>query len=121
MIVCYIAGPYTATDGFTVEQNIDNARKVSSEIRSNDMAAIVPHLESIGCADALDYDGWIEHGIAVMRKCDCLVLVDGWEMSKGAKREVEDAKWNEKPIFFSWESGYLQDIKQRWENNKWKK
>jgi hypothetical protein len=121
MIVCYIAGPYTATKAGTVGQNIENARRVASEIRSHGMAAVVPHLESIGCEGSLDYEGWIAHGVALMRKCDCVVLLEGWDASKGAQSELEDARWNSQPVFFSYSRGYLQDIERWWENNKWKK
>jgi hypothetical protein len=121
MIVCYIAGPYTETKTCTVEQNIDNARRVASEIRSNGMAAVVPHLESLGCAESLDYEGWMEHGFALLNKCDCVVLLEGWRVSKGTIREVDLAKWNKQPIFFSWEDGYIKNIQQWWGHYKWKR
>lgn len=112
MISCYVAGPYSPTSEMSVEQNIENARNVASELRKAGMVAVVPHLESLGCEEALDYEGWMNHSFGLQDLCQCIVMVNGWDHSKGAIQEYGRARDNGQKVFFSCDDGYVEEIKE---------
>jgi hypothetical protein len=101
--LAYVAGPYRSKGlcRVAILQNIQRAVAVAAELRRQGMAAIVPHLESLFCEDAISEDGWRKHGLKLLSVCDILVLTSpaGVFESYGTKAEVEFAEQNGIPIF----------------------
>ena len=47
------------------------------------------------------YDMYFENNIEFMKVCDGIIMLDNWEESAGAKREMELARELNIPIFFN--------------------
>lgn len=90
--VIYLAGPYSQRGDTSVATHIERARIVASALRRMGCAVVVPHLESLGCEDALDEPGWIRHGLLLLAACDTLVLLPGWQNSRGTAIEQQRAE-----------------------------
>lgn len=106
MRVVYIAGPYRSTNpngksnAWGVQQNVMRAMAGALEVWRRGHAAICPHSNTMffqdadGCVD----DVWLTGDVEILRRCDAVFVVDGWQKSRGAMAEVELAsKWG-KPI-----------------------
>ncbi|MFW5847682.1 MAG: DUF4406 domain-containing protein [bacterium] len=93
----YIASPYTYGDvGENVKRQIDAAETLISE----GYAPYVPiyyHFQHI--AHPHGYETWMKLCFEWVKTCDALVRLEG--LSKGADREVELAKENNIPVFYS--------------------
>ena len=87
MKVVYLIGPYSGTKE-QIKRNIESARLAASDLRRKGYAVIVPHLESLGCEDSLDYEGWMKHGFALIEKADCVAVFGEYVKSKGFMREI---------------------------------
>ena len=94
MRVVYIAGPYTATAQHPDKEiNVELARTVAQHLWSRGFAAVCPHLNTLdmecdGDTQSLPHHRWIEGDIAILSRCDTLVVLPGWEASHGATQEV---------------------------------
>lgn len=99
MKVAYVAGPYRADTIHGVAQNIQKARNVALRLWKLGYAVICPHSNTaffdVACPDSV----WLEGNIEILKRCDLVVLVDGWENSAGTRREVEVAAAYGIPIY----------------------
>ncbi len=46
-------------------------------------------------------DIWLEGDLEILRRCDAVLCVDGWQSSKGATAEVGEARQRSIPVFES--------------------
>jgi hypothetical protein len=60
---------------------------------------LIPHANTANFHGTLTDAFWYEGTIELLRRCDALILVSGWEDSKGATAEVAEAKKLNMPIF----------------------
>ena len=89
--VAYIAGPYRAKKYYDVIQNIYAASEVAVKYWLKGYAVICPH-KNTALFDGLAPDKvWLEGSIEIMRRCDVVVMMTGWERSEGAKTEHAEA------------------------------
>lgn len=98
--VVYVAGPYTnpAMDG--VWTNVQNARHIAKKVWEAGGAAICPHLNTLFMdSPQLTHDVFMDGDLSILYACDALVLLGGWESSKGAIEERAFAERNKIPIF----------------------
>lgn len=97
----YIAGPFTAKTDIECEANIVRAEAAAASIIAADpeVVCIIPH--AIGRnfkhgPGTPQY--WYDATMSMLSRCDAIVMLPGWEGSKGSVREYEYAVENNMPI-----------------------
>ena len=92
MNVVYVAGPYRAPTIAGIRANIEAARVAAEVFWRMGYAVICPHLNS-GLMDGIVADeDFLEADLEILRRCDQIVMVPGWEQSAGARGELELAR-----------------------------
>jgi nucleoside 2-deoxyribosyltransferase len=106
MKLIYIAGPYRAylPDGKInisgVHQNIEEAGKVALKYWQAGNAVICPHKNTAYFDGAAPDEVWLEGDLEMIRRCDAVVMMKGWENSKGSIKEHELAQLLAKEIIY---------------------
>lgn len=85
----YLSGPITAGAGYAVEENVAAALRVYLACVGRGIPAICPHLSAIFPSSwaLVSYDAWLAHDFALIERCTHVVMLDGWERSRGARAE----------------------------------
>jgi hypothetical protein len=65
------------------------------------MVAVCPHANSEGFEGECPDSVWLEGDLELMRRCDAVILVDGWQKSQGTLAEIDLAHAIGLPIFTS--------------------
>lgn len=94
--VAYIAGLYRPR-GFwrhipvwkwvIIAWNVHQARKVALKWWKRNYAVICPHSNTAFFDGACDDSVWLLGDLAIMKRCDVVVMMKGWEKSSGACEE----------------------------------
>lgn len=92
--LAYIAGPYRADTVFGITQNIERARAVAAEYWKKGYAVICPHMNSALFDGVVSDQEFLDGTLAMLSKCDVIVMVGDWGKSKGACSEFEFAADN---------------------------
>lgn len=95
----YVAGPFRAPDQWQQFQNIRRAETLAFEVWKLGAVAICPHLNTAHFQDALPDKVWLDGDLEIVRRCDAVIMVEGWENSKGARKEKELAHKLDLPVF----------------------
>ena len=109
-LLIYIAGRFRGPTPWDVEKNIRAAEEVafqvwslSTQLTGGYVAALCPHMNCRHWDKTLSDDIWLAGGLALLSACDAVVLVPGWESSKGTVAEVGLARKSGLPVFYSWD------------------
>lgn len=104
MKLIYVAGPFRGKTPWDVAENVRRAERLALDVWKLGAAAVCPHLNTAHfdktAPDALFLEGTLE----MMRRCDAVVVVDGWEKSSGTLAELEVAQERGLPVFLGLES-----------------
>jgi hypothetical protein len=100
----YIAGKMTGE----INYNFYNFFRVEKELLKKGYNVINPAFEALALCneynknlDQIDYETYFNSDIALLKFCSSAILMlDGWEKSKGAKIELDYAKENGYTILF---------------------
>ena len=101
MKVIYIAGKYTAPDQKTRKKNIKNAEETAKAVWKRGMAAICPHLNTKNWDNLLSTEEFLEGYFSIVKKCDAVLMLNGWKDSTGAEAEHWLATTYNVPVFYS--------------------
>ena len=99
MKVVYIAGPFRGPDAWCIEQNIRKAEAVALDVWRLGAACLCPHANTRFFQGAAPDTLWLDGNLEMLRRCDAVLMVDGWQDSSGAQRERAEALSNHIPAF----------------------
>lgn len=99
MKVIYLAGPYRAATTYAVKQNIRRAEDMAVRVWAAGAACICPHLNTAFLDGAVRDGVWLEGDQEILRRCDAVLTLHGWERSQGASAEVGLAAAIGLPVF----------------------
>ncbi len=105
MKLIYVAGPYRGRTPWAIEQNVRRAEELALTVCAMGAVGVAPHCMWRYYQGQFQDEYWLEAGLEVMRRCDAVALVDGWETSSGTKAEIDRARLYGMPVF-----GHLEDL-----------
>jgi len=85
--VVYIAGPYRDATGSGIDDNIHRAREIAKKYWRLGYTVICPHLNSAHMDGLIPDEEFLAAGLELLKRSDIVVLVPGWEESKGTQEE----------------------------------
>jgi len=91
--IIYVAGPYRAANADGIQRNIDKARAVGLRLPAFGWIPLIPHsnLAHFDSDCPLPDEFWLDGTMELMRRCDAVLMMDGWESSSGAIAERDEA------------------------------
>lgn len=95
MKLLYISGHYGDHDKIHgVDHNINEASKVALLAWRAGWAVICPHKNTAGFhhADDIAWSTWMAGDIAILRHCDAILMLPGWQTSPGSVMEWKIAR-----------------------------
>ena len=100
MQIAYIAGPYRAKTKLGIIRNILKARKVAKKYWALGYTAFCPHMNSALMDRCAPDEVFLKGDLEFLQHADILVVIPGWERSKGTLGEIEFAKAKGIPIIY---------------------
>ena len=91
MKVVYIAGPYRADTPHGIVENIRRAEDVAITYWRRGYAVICPHKNTALLDGACPDETWLKGDLELLRRCDIIVMMKGYEHSTGARAELQEA------------------------------
>ncbi|KKN22935.1 hypothetical protein LCGC14_0910100 [marine sediment metagenome] len=98
----YIAGPYRASNGghdyqsyYEIDRNINEARLWATKLAQEDIPFFCAHMNSAHMevlVPSTPPDYWLNLDMLILEHASALLLIPGWEDSKGALAEKDRAK-----------------------------
>ena len=101
MKLVYVAGRYRAPTPYQVSRNIAAARSVGEQVCALGLAAypVIPHCNTAHFDGLREDEFWLAGTLQLLRRCDCVMLVPGWESSSGTRAEIREADGLALPVF----------------------
>ncbi len=102
MKVIYIAGPFKGENGWEIEKNVRHAESWALNVWKAGAVAMCPHTNTrfffgTSPGERIFLRGYLE----LVKRCDAVLAIQGWESSSGARAEVNLALAEGKPVFYS--------------------
>lgn len=86
--VCYIAGPYRDPRGeWFVKQNIRETEELAVILWCMGFAVINPCANTAFLGGACPDETWLTGDLAILARCDLIVMSSRWQQSAGARGE----------------------------------
>jgi len=101
MKVIYISGKYRGLSEYEVRMNIRRAEEASIVVWKHGGMPFCPHKNSGGLGGVVPDETFLEGDIEMLRRCDAVYAIKGWEDSIGASNEIKVALEIGLPILFS--------------------
>lgn len=101
MRLCYLAGPYRSKDGVIgIRRNIWCAEEVAIQLWQTGLAVISPHKNTALLDGSAPDDVWLKGDLEMIRRCDFIVVLPGWEKSEGTNAEIDFAHEHKIPVYY---------------------
>ena len=103
MKVIYLAGPFRGPDHWAIWQNINRAAALALEVWKLGAACVCPHMNSFCFQGAAPDHVWLDGYLAILGKCDGILMTPDWQRSSGATAELRYAESHGLPVFLTLE------------------
>ena len=104
MKAVYIAGPFRGPDSYAIHQNICRAEELALRVwQTETMCALCPHLNTAHFQGAAPDEVWLNGDLELLKRCDAVLLVPGWNKSTGTLAEIDFARQHCIPVFKTFE------------------
>lgn len=97
----YVAGPFRGPSAYSIHQNVNHAEMWAYALWDAGFAVICPHLNTAHFDKSLPDETFLRGDLTILRRCDAVFLVPGWEKSQGAKSEAAEARKAGIPVYTS--------------------
>jgi nucleoside 2-deoxyribosyltransferase len=101
MRTIYVAGPFKADTDEGVEFNIARAEALGKEVGKLGASPVIPHANTRSFHKEFPEEFMLEATLELMRRCDAVVLTEGWQESSGTRDEICEANWLGIPVFYT--------------------
>lgn len=95
----YIAGPFTGPHAWAIAQNVRAAETCAVGVVEAGAMPVIPHTITRNFEGLASLEFWYEGTLELLRRCDGVYMVPGWETSRGVKAEREEARRLKLPVF----------------------
>lgn len=99
-IVVFICGPFRSDTYERRSRNTQLAGMLALEVWRSGVACICPHMNSGTLFGLASEEIFLAGYLEILERCDALLLLPGWEKSKGARMERQRAIEKQIPIFY---------------------
>ena len=100
MKIVYVAGKFTGPNAWVIEQNVRAAEAVGMRVAEAGAMPLIPHANTRYFHGTATVEFWYEGTLEMLRRCDAVIMVPGYELSRGACAEREEAHRLRLPVFF---------------------
>jgi hypothetical protein len=105
LIKVYVAGPYSADNILDVLKNIRTGISAATLLLQNGFAVFCPFVDfQYGLSGSLPMEVYKNNSLEFLNSCDIILMLPGWEQSKGAKEELRIAMFRNMRVFYDVET-----------------
>jgi len=98
-MILYTAGPIRPKEGYSYEENIEQAKRIAYQLWQAGYAVICPQMNT-NLSECPDYSiGWLEGDVQMIARCDAVVMLPRWEASEGSWVEKHYAEDRGIPVY----------------------
>lgn len=99
--VVYVAGPYRAESSVERLENVRRAWAYARSLWTRGVAAVCPHANTYEMdGPDLDVEVLLAGDFEILRRCDVVHVLPGWEGSEGTRLEIAVARAAGVPVVF---------------------
>jgi hypothetical protein len=99
--VVYVAGPFRGPDHWVIWKNINQAAELALEVWKMGAACICPHMNTFCFQGAAPDEIWLDGDLAILTRCDAILMTPDWQRSSGARAEHDIALKHGLQIFYT--------------------
>jgi len=99
MKLIYVAGPFRHETHWGIDENVHRAKQVGIQVAQFGAMPVIPHSMTQSFHGEGTEQFWLDGTMALLRACQAVILVRGWQRSSGTKREIEEAAKLGIPVF----------------------
>ena len=102
----YVAGSYSANNVMQVLENMRAGIRAATEVLLAGFAPFCPWLDyqykfALRETETLTIDDFYQYSLSWLKVSEAMLVIEGWEKSRGTLHEIEVAKKLGIPIFYS--------------------
>jgi hypothetical protein len=87
MKVIYIAGAFRAKTQWGIMQNVRHAEDASLRLWKDGKVVVCPHTMTQHFQNECEDKVWLDGCLELVKRCDAIYMLKGWEDSEGSRAE----------------------------------
>lgn len=107
----YIAGPFRGPTPWHVAENVRAAERVAFEVAHAGAMPVCPHTMTAHFDGQLDGQFWVDGTLALLARCDAMVVQGEYWNSVGTAGEIVYAEDNKMPTFYTRHSDWWTSVR----------